>query len=113
MTDCGGSVHRWIAPVLLASAALTAAVWATPAHAVGSDATDCYAFSDTIAPLDGNAPTFSFVDISATGSELSLFDGQVSSAIAIGFGFNFYCVLYWSVFVLTNGFVSFVGSRGS
>ena len=40
-----------------------------PASGVGGpDNTGCYRFSDTIAPLDAYAPTFSFVDISATGT---------------------------------------------
>src|SRR5437870_1958509 len=65
-----------------------------PAWAVGgTDTAGCYAFSDTIAPLDANAPTFSFTDISATGTlimsvgadSVPLGDDEVSGAIPIGF----------------------------
>jgi len=31
-------------------------------------------YSDTIAPLDGNAPSFAFVDLSGTGTPLFLSD---------------------------------------
>src|SRR5262245_34422347 len=114
MTDCGGSVRRWGASVLLAAAAVAVAWPATRARAVGGlDTTGCYAFSDTIAPLDGNAPTFSFFDIAATGTQLFLFDDQVSSAIPIGFSFNFYGFVYSSVFISSNGFITFVPNQDS
>jgi len=79
----------------------------------GIDTTGCYAFSDTIAPLDGNAPTFSFVDISSTGTPLTLFDDQVSAAIPIGFDFNFYGLVYANAFISSNGFITFLADANS
>ena len=92
----------------------------------GTDGTGCnaacYAFSDTIAPLDANAPTFSFTDISATGTlltsvganaSLPLGDDQVSGTVPIGFTFNFYGIGYSEVFVSSNGFLSFLSSQGN
>jgi hypothetical protein len=84
-------------------------LFAPSALAVGGpDTTGCYAFSDTVAPLDGNAPTFTFIDISSTGTALALSDDQVSDAVPIGFAFNFYSVSYSSVFVSSNGFITFL-----
>src|SRR5439155_2085675 len=84
-----------------------------PASAVGGfDNAGCYAFSDTIAPLDAYAPTFSFVDISATGKLLALGDNQVS-AVPLGFNFNLYGLATSQVFVSSNGFVSFLGQQGA
>src|SRR2546422_1125192 len=89
-----------------------------PAWAVGGiDTAGCYAFSDTIAPRDANAPTFSFTDISATGTQLMgtganaslpLGDDEVSGPVTIGFPFNFYGTGYSEVFVSSNGFLSFL-----
>src|SRR5262245_13492075 len=62
----------------------------SPALAVGElDTTGCYAFSDTTPPLDGNAPTFAFVDISGTGTRLLIGDDELLS-VPIGFEFNYY-----------------------
>jgi len=84
-----------------------------PSSAAGGlDNAGCYRFSDTIAPLDANAPAFSFVDISATGTLLPLGDNQVS-AVPLGFTFNFYGLATSQVFVSSNGFLSFVGQQGA
>src|SRR5438128_5571056 len=94
-----------------------------PAWAVGgTDTAGCYAFSDTIAPRDANAPTFSFTDISTTGTQvmgtganasLPLGDDDVSGPLPIGFPFNFYGTGYSQVFVSSNGFLSFLSEQGS
>lgn len=95
MTNFGGVVRRRSVVVgrLLLCALPFAASFAPRALALGgNDTTGCYAFSDSIAPLDANAPAVSFVDISATGAQLLLGDDQVSAAIPLGFDFNFYGV---------------------
>src|SRR5215475_6810901 len=79
----------------------------------GSDAPGCYLYSDSIAPLDGNAPSFAFVDISGTGTPLSLFDDQVSGAIPIGFSFSYYGSTYTDLFVSSNGFLTFLSGQSS
>ena len=60
----------------------------------GTDTTGCYAFSDTIAPRDANAPTFSFIDISATGTQIALGDDEVSGPLPIEHGAHFHTMAY-------------------
>src|SRR5919201_1763290 len=83
---------------------------ARPASAVGgADTAGCYRFSDTISPLDGHQPTFSYDDIGNTGATfVPLGDEQVSGALPIGFEFNFYGATYTQVYVSANGFLSFL-----
>jgi len=76
------------------------------------DTTGCYRASDTIGPPDGTEPTFSFVDISATGSVVPIGSHQVSGAIPLGFTFDFYGTGYSQVFVSSNGFLTFLSSQG-
>ncbi len=73
-----------------------------------TDTAGCYTASDTLAPPDGSEPTFSFVDITATGTPLSLGDDQVSAALPIGFTFDYYGVPYAQVYVSSNGFLTFL-----
>jgi len=90
---------------------LALAVSAVPgvARAVGgSDAGGCYQYSDTIAPLDGNAPTYAFEDISATGTVFQLGDEHTSGPLPLEFSFNFYGRAYSAVHVASNGFLTFL-----
>lgn len=75
-------------------------------------------------PAPTPAPTYrtftssgvpNFVDLSAEAgaTTLTLFDDQVSSAIPIGFSFDFYGTTYSSVYVSSNGFISFLSGQGS
>jgi hypothetical protein len=79
----------------------------------GSDAGGCYQYSDTIAPLDGNAPTYAFEDVSGTGTVFALGDEQVSGPLTIGFGFNFYGRAYSTVRVGSNGFLTFLAGQSN
>ncbi|PIA79373.1 hypothetical protein BFR04_00540 [Gaetbulibacter sp. 4G1] len=54
--------------------------------------------------------TFNREDISTTGTEISLFDDQVSSALPIGFEFAFYGALYNDFYISSNGFITFSGN---
>jgi hypothetical protein len=49
--------------------------------------------------------TYSFINTGGTG--LSLMDDEVSTAVPIGFSFNFFCVNYDSLYVSSNGFITF------
>jgi hypothetical protein len=49
--------------------------------------------------------TYSFLNTGGTG--LSLQDDEVSAAVPIGFNFNFFCVNYDSLYVSSNGFITF------
>ncbi|WP_299365032.1 M36 family metallopeptidase, partial [Winogradskyella sp.] len=51
--------------------------------------------------------TFSPEDISAGSSTVTLFDDQVSSALPIGFDFNFYQNTYSNFYISSNGFITF------
>ena len=95
---------------VLALALLAAALVAPrPALAVGgTDAAGCYAFSDTYAPVDDKAPSFSFIDISGTGTFLQLGDDDVTTTpLPLGFTFNYYGVVSTGVYVSSNGFLTF------
>jgi hypothetical protein len=75
----------------------------------GTDARSCYRFSDSVPPLDPDAPVFAFEDISQTGSVLSLHDDEVSDpAIPLGFMFRFYGTPHTAVRVSSNGFLTFL-----
>lgn len=72
------------------------------------DTAGCYAASDTVAPPDGSEPTYSFVDISGTGTSAGLTSHTASGAIPIGFPFEFYGVTYTDAYVASDGFLSFL-----
>ena len=63
-----------------------------------------YAFSDS---AEAGGPVFEYVDISATGTPVSLSDDQVSATIALGFEFPFYDAVHDSVRISSNGFLTF------
>ena len=48
-------------------------------------------------------------DISSSGTVLNLGDDEVSSALPIGFSFDFYGNTYTDAFVSSNGFITFNG----
>ena len=76
------------------------------------DSAGCYRAVDTIGPPDGSEPTFSFIDISATGTPAGIGQFEVSGPIPIGFAFDFYDVSYSQVFISSNGFLSFLAGQG-
>lgn len=55
----------------------------------------------------GSAISYSFTDISGTGTTLSLLDDQISAAVPMGFSFNFYGTNYTNAYVSSNGFITF------
>jgi len=57
--------------------------------------------------------TFAPIDITATGTSVSLTDDSVSGSLSIGFDFSFYSVNYSSFFISSNGFITFSGANGS
>ncbi len=48
-----------------------------------------------------------YAPLSGTGTTVSLSDDQVSSALSIGFNFNFYGNIYSTFYISSNGFISF------
>lgn len=58
-------------------------------------------------------PTYSWIDISASGTPLSLGDDEASGAIGIGFGFPFYDSVYTELYIGSNGVVAFDGPVSS
>ena len=59
-------------------------------------------------------PTFSWRDISQTGTEVEgLFDDSISQPIEIGFSFSFYGADYDQVYISSNGFISFTAPPSS
>ncbi|MEZ4684968.1 MAG: hypothetical protein R3B47_02550 [Bacteroidia bacterium] len=54
-----------------------------------------------------SAQSVSYNPETGSGVNVSLGDDQVSGAIAIGFNFEFYCNTYSSVYISSNGWVSF------
>jgi hypothetical protein len=76
------------------------------------DSAGCYRASDTLAPPDGTEPAVAFIDISGTGTTILSFSHTVSAEIPLGFTFDFYGQSYSSVFVSTNGFLTFLPDQG-
>ena len=60
-----------------------------------------------------SAATFSFEDISSTGTIVSLDDDVFSSLIALPFNFDFFGSLKTDLFICSNGFLSFSGDSPS
>jgi subtilisin family serine protease len=61
------------------------------------------------------AGPFSFTDISTTGAELASLTGadDVSAEVSIGFSFRYYGVLYSSLYVSSNGLITFGSGNSS
>ena len=55
--------------------------------------------------------TGTFAPIDITGSTVSLSDDDVSSALSIGFAFNFYGVDYTNFYISSNGYITFSGGN--
>jgi hypothetical protein len=55
----------------------------------------------------------SFSDITATGTALGLSDDSISGAIPLPFAFNFYGTNYNSVYISSNGFITFLDSQSN
>jgi len=55
----------------------------------------------------GVTTAYSVTDISGSGIAVSLTDDEVSGAVPIGFPFNFYGSDYTSVYISSNGFITF------
>ncbi len=62
-----------------------------------------YSWSDS----DDGLVQYDWTDITAIGTGLSFSDDSVSTAIDLGFTFNFYGVEYSQVYISSNGFLSF------
>jgi hypothetical protein len=73
-----------------------------PRAAGGPDAGGYY-YADQDEPV---GPTYSFEDISTTGTLLPLLDDEVSGALPIGFTFSYYGVDYSDIYVSSNGFIT-------
>jgi hypothetical protein len=76
------------------------------------DTAGCYSASDTIAAPDGSEPTYSYVDISSSGTVIPIGSHTVSSAIPLGFSFSYYGTSYSQLYVSSNGFLSFRVNQG-
>ena len=66
---------------------------------------DGYLVNDTI--------PYNFQDISASGTAISLSDDEVSSAIPLGFTFDYFGTNYSSVYVSSNGFLTVLPGQSS
>ena len=58
-------------------------------------------------------PSYSFYDISTSGTRLNLKDDESSGPIRLNFGFDFYGKTYYSIYISDNGYISFVPSDNS
>jgi uncharacterized repeat protein (TIGR01451 family) len=68
-----------------------------------------YTFTDS---TEAGGPTFSFVDISGTGTAVPLADDDEGGPFAMGFDFPFYGALQNDFLIISNGFVSFDTGAG-
>ena len=69
-----------------------------------------YAWIDSLEP---GGPTFSWVDISATGTSVLLGDDATAGPFPIGFSFGFYGASFSNFYVSSNGWVTFDAPTGS
>jgi hypothetical protein len=57
---------------------------------------------------EGGGPAYSWVEINGTGTALGLEDDDYTAAIPFGFTFNYYGTDYTDVYIMSNGWISFV-----
>jgi uncharacterized repeat protein (TIGR01451 family) len=69
-----------------------------------------YAWIDSLEP---GGPTYSWVDISTTGTSILLSDDATAGPFPIGFSFGFYGGSFSNFYVSSNGWVTFVAPSGS
>jgi hypothetical protein len=60
-----------------------------------------------------NVAPIAHAPIAGSGINVVLGDDQVSSAIPLGFNFNFFCNNYNNIYISSNGFVTFNATSGS
>lgn len=65
-----------------------------------------YTFTDNDQPA---GPTYNFVDISATGTSVNLWDDDGSGPFSIGFDFPFYGQIKHEFYISSNGYIAFNG----
>ncbi len=89
------------------------------AFAPGADVSRCasggpdsfgYVYADSNEPL---GPQYQWVDISATGTAVSLGDDESGGPFSIGFPFNYYGVDQTDFYINSNGFISFGSGSNS
>jgi len=89
----------------LAFAATDLASTFSPAGDGGPDGGGYYWYDQ-----DHGGITFSWTDISGTGTDIGAGDDTYSAALPLGFDFNFYGVTYTDIYVNSNGTVAFEGT---
>lgn len=57
---------------------------------------------------ESDGPTYSFEDITASGTQALLGDDEMSAALRLGFDFDFYGQTYTHVYVCSNGYITFL-----
>ena len=118
----GGATHRPVPGFMRARRtasiviALGALGWPALACATaGQDERSCYRFSDTVPPVDADAPAVAFVDVAQSGAtKLALADEEDQlQPLPLGFTFQFYGQPYTAVSVSPNGFLTFLPGSDS
>ena len=79
-------------------------------QAVGGPDAFGYTFIDS---SEGGGPTFSWIDISATGTAVALGDDETAGPIPLGFTFPMYGAAFTSFHVSSNGWISFLSPSES
>ena len=62
---------------------------------------------------DYDIDNITFATVSGSGTSVFLGDDQVSTALSIGFTFNFYCNDYTNFYISSNGFITFNNNPNS
>jgi len=104
---------RRIASIVIALGALG---WpALVCASAGRDERSCYRFSDTVPPVDADAPAIAFLDVAQSGAtKLALADEEDQlQPLPLGFVFQFYGQPYTAVSVSPDGFLTFLPGADS
>ncbi|MDC8004567.1 HYR domain-containing protein [Aureisphaera galaxeae] len=75
--------------------------------ALGDDGTVTFDPSISVGYSVDQSGTFNPIDISASGTDVTLSDDQVSDPLPVGFDFNFYGIDYTDFRISSNGFITF------
>lgn len=113
VTSAAGCEMTGTQTITVSNAALGVAPTANPTQSCAGAPVTLNANATTGNCNQYTVSSIPFVSFVAGGTTLSLSDDMVSSAVPIGFNFNFFCNTYSNVYVSSNGFITFNPASGT
>jgi hypothetical protein len=96
-----------LAAVLALTLGMVPILGASPVVNAATGGPDSYGYYFTDS-TEAGGPTYSWVEINGSGTATGLGDDNYTGLIPLGFTFNYYGTDYTSVYIMSNGWLSFV-----